>query len=80
MSKIIHIRDVPAATHEALTAAAERRGLSLSSYLRAELADLARRDERLAENRATIAETRQQVTSRPGRRRVREAVEEGRRG
>lgn len=79
MSKVIHIRDVPNETHEALTAAARSRGMSLSHFLRTELEDLARRDQQQAENLTTIIETRRQITNRPGRGDLLDAIEDGRR-
>lgn len=43
MARIIQIRDVPDDVHEVLAARARLQGMSLSEYLRAELARLAAR-------------------------------------
>lgn len=56
MARIIQVRDVPDDVHEALAARARAQGMSLSEYLRGELARMAARpsvDEWLARLQAT---------------------------
>ncbi len=48
MAKTVQIRDVPDDVHTALTAQAQRAGLSLDQFVLRELADIARRGANVA--------------------------------
>ncbi|WP_415047245.1 FitA-like ribbon-helix-helix domain-containing protein [Gordonia sp. (in: high G+C Gram-positive bacteria)] len=57
MSRVVQVRGLPDATHEALSRAAQARGLSLSEFLRRELAALAGRSESVRRNAEVVRAT-----------------------
>jgi uncharacterized protein (DUF1778 family) len=57
MPRVIQIRDVPDDVHDALRAAAEARGLSLTRFMLGELEQLARRSQIAQENAAVVRRT-----------------------
>lgn len=61
MTRVIQIRDVPDDVHDALRAAADARGLSLTKFVLVELEALARRDRRVQENLAAVRGTQARV-------------------
>lgn len=67
MSKVIQIRDVPDGVHAALTGAATELGLSLTSYLNAELARLAEQPAIVRRNTEVVRRVQRQVGARVDR-------------
>lgn len=78
MAKVLHIRDVPDDVHASLTHAAETEGLSLTRYMLRELDRLARRQQVVRENAATIRRTQDQVGAPVSREAILDALHEGR--
>lgn len=78
MSKVIQIRDVPEDVRDALAEAAAAQGLSLSGYVRRELAHLARRPQVTRDNGAVIRQTQAEVAGRVDRDMILSALHEGR--
>lgn len=74
MSKVIQIRDVPDIVHAALLRAAEAEGLSLTGYLRRELAWLADRPAVARHNLDVIRATRAKVQVEVDRQSVLDAL------
>lgn len=79
-AKVIQVRGVSDETHDALARAAQTQGVSLSTYLRGELAALARRSEAVGHNAEVISAARAAIASRVDRETILEALREGRRG
>ncbi len=79
MSKILHIRDVPAEVHDALVRSARDEGLSLTRYMQRELARLARRSEAARANVDIIRRARADIGATLEREVVQQALDEGRR-
>lgn len=75
---VIHVRDVPDDVRTALAEAAQAEGLSLSGYVRRELALIARRAEIVAENRRIIIATRAAVNQVVPREEILSVLHEGR--
>jgi hypothetical protein len=73
---VIQIRDVPDDVHEAITRAAEEQGLSLTAYLNAELARLARRPIVVAHNAEVIRRAKRRVQGRVDRASIQSALRE----
>ena len=61
MSRVIQIRDVPDDVHDALVAAAEAQGLSLTRYTLRELEHIAKRAQTVRYNASVIRETQAKV-------------------
>ena len=80
MSKVVQIRDVPDEVHDALVAAAEAAGLSLTRYLLRELEHLARQAQIVQNNAAVIRRTQSRVRGRPDRDTILSLLHEGRSG
>ncbi len=78
MPRVIQIRDVPDDVHEALTEAAEARGLSLTRYMLRELEHLAKRAQAVHTNAAVIRDTQATVRGRVDRDTILTALHEGR--
>lgn len=78
MSKVMHIRDVPDDVHDALAAAAEARGLSLTKYMLRELEHLAKRAQVVQDNAGVIRRTQARVQGRPDRDTILSVLHEGR--
>ncbi len=76
---MIQIRDVPDDVHDALRAAAEARGLSLTRFMLAELEQLARRAQIAQENAAVVHRTQAAVAGGVDRETILAAIHEGRR-
>lgn len=79
MTKVIQIRDVPDATHQALAAAAADRGMSLTGYLRQEMESLARRAATVEHNTAVLRRAQRATRSRVERQDILDALDDGRR-
>jgi hypothetical protein len=67
MAKVIQIRDVPDDVRDALAAAADAEGLSLTGYVRRELEYVARRSQRVRDNAAVLRRTQRRVGARVDR-------------
>jgi hypothetical protein len=78
MPRVIQIRDVPDDVHDALRAAAEARGLSLTRFMLGELEQLARRAQIAQENAAVVRRTRAAIGSGVDRDAILAAIHEGR--
>ena len=78
MSRVIQIRDVPDEVHDALTGAAEARGLSLTKFMLRELEHLAERGQVVHDNAVVARETRSKVRGRVDRDTILAALHEGR--
>lgn len=78
MSKVMQIRDVPDAVHDALVRTAKAQGLSLTKYVLRELEHLAGRPQVVRENAASIRRTQQAVQGRPEREMILAVLHEGR--
>ena len=61
MSRVIQIRDVPDDVHDALVAAAEAQGLSLTRYTLRELEHIAKRAQTVRYNASVIRDTQAKV-------------------
>ncbi len=61
MPRVIQIRDVPDDVHDALVAAAEAQGLSLTRYTLRELEHIAKRAQTVRHNASVILETQTNV-------------------
>lgn len=80
VSRVIQIRDVPDDVHQALSEAARAQGVSLTRYMRAELAQLARRAQVVAENADLVRRTQARIGGGVDRETILQAVREGRDG
>lgn len=80
MPKVIQIRDVPDEVHDALVAAADEQGLSLSGYARRELTRLADRSRRIRANAEVVRATQERVGGVADRETILAVLHEGRRG
>lgn len=78
MGKVIQIRDVPDDVRNALAEAARAEGLSLSGYARRELAQIARRSQRVRENAAVVRRTQRRVAGGVDRETILATLHEGR--
>ncbi len=78
MSRVIQIRDVPDDVHDALRAAADASGLSLTRYLRADLEQLARRAQLVHDNAAAVRSAQARVGTGVDRATILTALREGR--
>ncbi len=78
VSRVIQIRTVPDEVHDALTAAARARGLSLTRYVLQELEHLARRAQVVENNAATVRQTQAGVRAAVDRDTILAALREGR--
>lgn len=78
MSRVIQIRDVPDAVHEALREAAEARGLSLTRYVLGEPERLAWRAQVVHDNAVIAREAQARVRGHLDRDTVLAALREGR--
>lgn len=78
MSKVMQIRDVPDAVHDALTAAAHAQGLSLTRYLLRELEHLARRPQIVADNARVVRRTQAAVRGHSDRDTILAELHQGR--
>ena len=78
MSKVIQIRDVPDAVHDALRAAAEARGQSLTRFMLGELEHIARRDAIVRQNVAVVRQTQKKVLGNVDRATILAVLDEGR--
>lgn len=78
MPKVMQIRNVPDAVHDALTQAAKSEGLSLTRYVLRELEHLAGRARATRENAAVIRQTQARVVGRPDREMILSVLHEGR--
>ena len=78
MSKVIQIRDVPDEVRDALAEAAAAEGLSMTGYLRRELAHLAGRAGRVRKNAAVIRRTQRKIGVTVERGRILSVLHEGR--
>jgi uncharacterized protein (DUF1778 family) len=78
MAKVIQIRDVPEDVHNALAAAAEAEGLSLTRYMLRELKHLATRAQAVHDNAAVIRQTQASVQGHVDRNAILAALHEGR--
>ena len=76
MARVIQIRDVPDAVHQALAKAAEAEKLSLNRYVLRELEHLARRAEVVELNARVITETRARVRRNVARENILAALQE----
>ncbi len=76
--RVIQIRDVPDDVHEALSKAAEARGMSLTKYMLRELEQLAKRAEVVHHNAAVVRETQATVRGSVDRDTILAAVHEDR--
>jgi plasmid stability protein len=74
----MQIRDVPDDVHEALSAAAAAAGLSLTAYVRRELAAVALRSAVAADNVAVVRATQKRVRRRARREAILAVLHEGR--
>lgn len=79
MPKVIQIRDVPDDVRDALAEAAREEGMSLTSYVRRELEQIAGRRQRLQHNAAVLRATRQDLGGTVDRQSILAALDEGRR-
>ena len=78
MSKVIHIRDVPDAVHNALVEAAEAQGLSLTRYMQRELQHLAERAQMVQGNAEIVRRTQARVKGHSDRDTILAVLHEGR--
>lgn len=78
MTKVIQIRGVPDEVRDALAEAAREEGMSLTSYVRRELAQIAGRRRRVRENEAVVRLTQAQLGLRVDRAAILSALHEGR--
>jgi hypothetical protein len=78
MSKIMQIRDVPDEVHDALAAAAEAAGLSLTKYILRELEHLAKRAPVVESNASVIRRTQSLVHGNQDRGAILSLLHEGR--
>lgn len=78
VSKILQVREVSDETYESLSRQADRRGLSLSQYLREELDALARRNESIAHNLRLVREAQTDPGRKVSRAAILAALHEGR--
>jgi hypothetical protein len=78
VTRVIQIRGVPEGVHDALVAAAEAEGLSLTRYILRELRHVAERAEVVQANAAVIRETQAKVRGRADRATILAALHEGR--
>lgn len=78
MSRVIQIRDVPDDVHDALRAAAQARGLSLTRYVLSELRQLADRAHVVHDNATLIRDTQARVRGGVDRKTILAAVQQGR--
>lgn len=78
MSKVIQIRDVPDDVHDALVAAAQAQGISLTRYVLRELEHLAKRAHVVHDNAAVIRKTQARVQGKPDRAEILSVLDEGR--
>lgn len=70
---------MPDDVHEALSAAADERGLSLTAYVRSELEVMARRSRVAAANAASLRRTKARVGAPVDRETILRALRDGRR-
>ncbi len=78
MTRVIQVRDVPEDVHDALTAAARARGLSLTRFMLGELEQLARQSQITSENAQVARRTQATVGVVVGRDAILAAIHEGR--
>lgn len=78
MAKVIQIRDVPDEVRDALAEAARDEGMSLTSYVRRELEQIAGRRRRVRENQAVVRQTQARLGVRVDRDAILSALHEGR--
>ncbi len=78
MAKVIQIRDVPDDVRDALAAAAEAEGMSMTGYVRRELEHLAWRAQRVRHNAAVVRETQNRVGGGVDRNAILSVLHEGR--
>jgi hypothetical protein len=78
MGKVVHVRDVPDEVHEKLTGLAEYEGLSLSAFMRREMAHMARRAEASHRNTEIVKAARKKIRSRVPTKEIVAAVHDGR--
>jgi len=78
MSKVIQIRDVPDEVHDALAAAAEAEGLSLTRYMLRELERLSKRAQIVQDNSSVIRWTQGRVRGTADRGTILSVLHEGR--
>jgi hypothetical protein len=76
VSKVIQIRGVPDDVHAAITRAADERGVSLTSYIKAELAHLAERPAIVRHNAEVVRRTKQRVRGNVDRSAIQSALAE----
>jgi hypothetical protein len=76
--KVIQIRDVPDAVHDALAAEASAQGLSLTRYMLREMGLLARRAQTVRDNASVVRETQDRVGGRIDRETILAALRQGR--
>src|SRR3712207_1038747 len=76
VSRVIQIRDVPDDVHEALRAAAEARGQSLTRYALAALEDAVRRQRSVAHNAEVIRRAKAEIDADVSREAILEALRE----
>lgn len=80
MPKVIQIRDVPDEVRDALAAAAEAEGMSMTGYVRRELEHLAGRAKRARENASVVRQTQERVGVAVERSTILAVLHEGRGG
>ena len=78
MTRVIQVRDVPEDVHDALTAAARARGLSLTRFMLGELKQLARQSQITSENAQVARRTQATVGVVVDRDAILAAIHEGR--
>lgn len=79
MAKVIQIRDVPDEVRDALMEAAREEGMSLTSYVRRELQQVAGRRRRVLENQAVVRQTQKHLGVAVDRQVILAELHEGRR-
>lgn len=80
MPRVIQIRDVPDEVHAALARAAKADGMSLTRYLRREVAQLAARAQVVRDNGAVVRKTQARVRGTVDRDTIVAVIHEGRDG
>ena len=78
MARVIQVRDVPDDVHDALTAAAHARGLSLTRFMLGELEQVAQRSQMISDNAQVVRRTQAAVGHSVDRDAIRTAISEGR--